>query len=113
VGSGGGLAAFRHVFDSLMLVNEGLVLGGTAIKLIDIEKSIYTVARKGNTESARVRAGQASKRASDLMSVIDAIRAEGATSLREIAGALNDKRIPTARGGEWSAVQVQRLLSRL
>ena len=73
---------------------------------------VKTVANKGNTESARVRAEHASKRASDLMPVVDAIRAEGATSLRQIATALNDRRIPTARGGEWSAVQVQRLLTR-
>jgi len=60
----------------------------------------------------KARAGQSSKHASDLMPVIDAIRATGATSLRQIAAALNYKRIPTARGGEWSAVQVQRLLAR-
>jgi hypothetical protein len=36
------------------------------------------------------------------------------TSLRAIAAALNEKHIPTARGnGEWSAVQVQRVLERI
>ena len=73
---------------------------------------IQTVARKGNSASAKVRAEQSSKRASDLEPVVNAIRAEGATSLRQIAAALNDKKIPTARGGEWSAVQVRRLLAR-
>jgi DNA invertase Pin-like site-specific DNA recombinase len=73
---------------------------------------IQTVARKGNSASAKVRAEQSSKRASDLEPVVNAIRAEGATSLRQIAAALNNQKIPTARGGEWSAVQVQRLLAR-
>lgn len=73
---------------------------------------VKTVASKGNAESSKVRAGLSDKRASDLMPVIAAIRAEGATSLRQIAAALNDRRIPTARGGEWSAVQVRRLMAR-
>jgi hypothetical protein len=42
------------------------------------------------------------------------IQAAGATSLRAIAAALTDRGIPTARGrGEWSAVQVARVLDRL
>ena len=73
---------------------------------------VKIVASKGNAESAKVRSGQSRKRASDLMPVVDAIQAAGATSLRQIAAALNEKKIPTARGGEWSAVQVQRLLAR-
>lgn len=73
---------------------------------------VQTVASKGNSASAKVRAEQSSERASDLVPVVDAIRAEGATSLRQIAAALNNQKIPTARGGEWSAVQVQRLLAR-
>src|SRR5665213_858110 len=55
---------------------------------------IQTVARKGNVRSAKVRAERASKRAKDLLPVIDAIREDGASSLRQIAAALNDKRIP-------------------
>ena len=74
--------------------------------------AIETVSSKGSALSAKVRTEQSSKRTKDLMPVIDAIRAEGATSLRQIAAALNGKKIPTARGGEWSAVQVQRLLAR-
>jgi len=40
-------------------------------------------------------------------------RASGAESLRAIAGGLNDRGIPTARGaGHWTAVQVARVLER-
>ena len=73
---------------------------------------IQKVARKGNTLSAKIRGERARKRSKDLMPIIEAIRADGATSLRKIAAALNDKRIPAARSGAWSAVQVQRLLAR-
>jgi hypothetical protein len=51
------------------------------------------------------------ERAADLMPVIDEIKAKGASSLREIAAALNERGIPAPRGGEWSAVQVQRILA--
>jgi hypothetical protein len=43
--------------------------------------------------------------------VLESIRADGATSLRRIAAVLNEREIPAPRGGEWSAVQVQRILS--
>jgi DNA invertase Pin-like site-specific DNA recombinase len=91
---------------------RGTPLGYHSWKKDRKQWKVQTVSGKGNAASAKVRAGQASKRASDLMPVIDAIKAEGATSLRQIATALNEKKIPTARGGEWRAVQVQRLLTR-
>jgi DNA invertase Pin-like site-specific DNA recombinase len=74
--------------------------------------AIETVASKGNLESAKTRAEKASKRASDILPIIAAIKSEGATSLRQIAAVLNERGITTARGGEWSAVQVQRVLAR-
>jgi DNA invertase Pin-like site-specific DNA recombinase len=73
--------------------------------------AIDSVAKKGNRASAKARLESATKRAEDLKPVIEAIKAEGNTSLRQIAAALNEKGINTARGGEWSAVQVQRVLS--
>jgi len=57
---------------------------------------------------ARVQA-----RADDLAAIVKELQANGATSLRAIAAKLNEQRIPTAKGGEWSAVQVSRLLARL
>ncbi len=69
------------------------------------------IASRGNVASARVRKEATAKRAADLLPIIDAIRAEGATSLRHIAAALNERGITSRRGGTWSAVQVQRVLS--
>ena len=71
--------------------------------------AIETLASKANAVSVRVRTEQAHKRADDLAPIVRAIRAAGAVSLRQIADGLNRRGITTARGGQWSAVQVQRL----
>jgi DNA invertase Pin-like site-specific DNA recombinase len=63
----------------------------------------------GRQRGAEVRRASAAARAKDLAPVIEAIRAEGITSATGIAKALNERGIPTARGGKWQAVQVQRL----
>jgi hypothetical protein len=39
------------------------------------------------------------------------MKAEG-RSLRQIAAALNERRIPTARGGKWAQTQVADILRR-
>lgn len=44
--------------------------------------------------------------------VVKPLRAQGA-SLRAIADAMNGSGVPTARGGSWTAAQVQRVLTRL
>jgi hypothetical protein len=60
-----------------------------------------------------VRTAKSAARATDLAPIIDDIKAKGASSLRDIAAGLNERGIPTARGGEWSAVQVQRVMNRV
>jgi DNA invertase Pin-like site-specific DNA recombinase len=66
---------------------------------------------KGCVASIQVRREKASRRATDLLPMIESIRSDGNSSLRGIAAALNQRGVPTARGGEWSATQVQRLLT--
>jgi DNA invertase Pin-like site-specific DNA recombinase len=68
-------------------------------------------ARKtGNEANARIAAERA---AEDLAPAISELQAAGKTSLRAIAEGLNERGIPTARGtGDWSAVQVARVLAR-
>jgi hypothetical protein len=62
--------------------------------------------------AAEAIARRADARAVDLAPTIAELQAAGATSLRAIAAGLNERGIPTARGGQWSAVQVQRVISR-
>jgi DNA invertase Pin-like site-specific DNA recombinase len=59
----------------------------------------------------QVRTEKAAKMRSKLMPTITAIQAEGASRLRQIAAELNAKGIETPRGGQWSAVQVQRVMT--
>ena len=63
----------------------------------------------GNAAMRRI----AMDRAADIAPIVAELQASGATSLRAIAAGLNDRSIPTAKGGTWSAVQVSRLLQRL
>jgi DNA invertase Pin-like site-specific DNA recombinase len=85
---------------------RGTQLGG----LRDNSATIHVL---GNAQSAKVRQERAVKRANDLLPAIEQAKVEGAVTLREIAAFLNAKGIPTPREtGEWSAVQVKRVLDR-
>lgn len=56
---------------------------------------------------------RANRRAADLAPTISRLVAEGIVSATGIAAKLNEAGVPSARGGRWQAVQVQRLLTRL
>jgi DNA invertase Pin-like site-specific DNA recombinase len=70
------------------------------------------VASKGRRAGTQKRSEMASKWSADVLPIIDDIRQSGAVSLREIAAGLNERGIQTRRGGDWTAVQVQRVLQR-
>jgi DNA invertase Pin-like site-specific DNA recombinase len=55
---------------------------------------------------------KADKFAAQLAPVIEAVRADGITSLEAIAAELNARGILTARGGQWYATTVRNLLAR-
>jgi DNA invertase Pin-like site-specific DNA recombinase len=67
----------------------------------------------GSKRGNQTKAAKATARAADLRPQIEDIRASGCTSLRQIAGALNERRIVAPRGGAWAASQVRSLLERL
>ena len=68
------------------------------------------ISKLGTVQSAKVRSEASERRRSDLQPILEDIQKSGAKSLREIAAALNERGVTTPRGGEWSAVQVKRLL---
>lgn len=45
--------------------------------------------------------------------MLDELKANSVTSLRAIASAFNERGIKTARGDQWTAMQVRRVLDRL
>lgn len=88
------------------------------------DSAIAAYAMKGNEVSREVRSAKASVGAANLKPTIAHIQEklsqerknkgkDGAPTLREIAAEMNRRHIPTPRKtGEWSAVQVQRVLAR-
>jgi DNA invertase Pin-like site-specific DNA recombinase len=84
---------------------RGVKLGGN--------RGVKPSAKMQKASKAALQA-RADARAADIGPTIKALQEAGAASLRAIADGLNAKKIPTARGnGEWSAVQVARVLERL
>lgn len=71
------------------------------------------ISDEGRRAAAKTRTARAEARAADLAPLIAEFQAQGLTTLRAIAKALNDRGIPTARGGQWSAEQVRRVLAKL
>jgi hypothetical protein len=75
------------------------------------KRRIIPAAQRAAIEVVRARADE---RAAKPAPIIKSIRAKGVTSLRAIAEALNERRVPTPRGrGRWYATQVRRALARL
>ncbi|GIZ51094.1 recombinase family protein [Noviherbaspirillum aridicola] len=70
-------------------------------------------ARKGNAAGIRVIRTKTDAYATDLRPVIDALEAEGITSLGAIAAALTERGIRTRRGGQWHKSTVRNLLKKI
>jgi DNA invertase Pin-like site-specific DNA recombinase len=83
---------------------RGVQLGG-----YNKDPKLTVKARKAGQEANRAKAAA---RATDLAPAISELRAGGPRSLRAIAAGLNERGIPTARGGVWTATQVMRVMER-
>ena len=57
-------------------------------------------------------AAEADRHAANVLPIIREAQKAGATTLREIAAALNARGIATARGGQWHAKSVSNVLER-
>lgn len=67
---------------------------------------------KARARGSAAMAEKAAQRAADVLPTIGELKAAGASSLRAIAAGLNERGIPTAQKGKWSATQVARVLAR-
>jgi DNA invertase Pin-like site-specific DNA recombinase len=84
---------------------RGTKLGGSRGNLHDL--------LKGPAVSAAVRSRTATERAAKVAKQIEAARAAGASSLRQIAARLNEAGISAPRGGRWQAAQIRAVLTRV
>jgi DNA invertase Pin-like site-specific DNA recombinase len=106
-----------HIYAALAEKERALIAARTKAAL---QAKKAAGARLGNRTNlaAASRAGAASNRreaeafAANILPVIASLKASGITSHRGIAVALNERRIETARGGAWTAVQVGRIIER-
>jgi hypothetical protein len=89
--------------------------GPTIVENAEAEQRVRRARARhiGRVRANVVQASRADAFAIEIGPVIDAIRAEGTTSLRGIARALNRRGIASPRGGRWQASQLQRLLHRI
>jgi DNA invertase Pin-like site-specific DNA recombinase len=83
---------------------RGAILGGRRSNSQDL--------RQGPAASAAIRSRVAQERALKVGRQIEALRAQGHSSLRQLAAALTAKGITAPRGGSWSAAQVRTVLRR-
>ena len=84
---------------------RGIALGGFRGRHLTAMERV-----KGSIKANAARASNARARALSFMPLIEEVRAAGANTMSAIARALNARGVRTALGGEWQAVQVQRLL---
>jgi DNA invertase Pin-like site-specific DNA recombinase len=78
---------------------RGVTLGGPKLH----------VARRNAVEAVTA---EAERYAANVLPIIREAQKTGATTLREIAAALNARGIATARGGQWHAKSVSNILER-
>jgi len=88
--------------------------GERKIDISELERVFGTRATIGNGNAAAITVvhENSNRFAADIMPVIEAIRADGVTSLYGIARELNYRGIKTMRGGIWHPTTVKLLLAR-
>ena len=106
-----------HLYAALAEKERALIAGRTKSALA-AAKARGVKLGNPNIEHARERAiavikGEAERAAGNVLPIIKEVRRAGATSLRQIAEALNSRGISTPRGGVWYATSVRNVLARV
>ena len=106
-----------HIYAALAEKERAMISDRTRKALAALKTSGVKLGNRSNLADAG-RAGAAANRrdadrfAANVSPIIESIEAAGMTSLRAVAGALNDRGVETARGGVWTTVQVARIKKR-
>lgn len=84
---------------------------GRIITRLGAPASAVKASEEGRRKAIEVRQSAAAKWAADVLPLVQDIQARGIVSAAGVAAELNRLRVPARKGGQWQAVQVQRLLS--
>jgi DNA invertase Pin-like site-specific DNA recombinase len=79
----------------------------------DRNASHHLVPGAGQQAAAQAVSDRAQQRSQDLAPVLEELRRAGASSLRDLAMALNERDVPTPRGGAWGPSAVRNVLARI
>lgn len=89
---------------------RGVKLGGDRGYRPPVGSTLHEIGAKA---AAEVRTARATQTAFGLHGAVQALQAEGITSLHGIAAGLTAQGVATPRGGAWTATAVRRVLARL
>ncbi|MHC1999587.1 recombinase family protein [Methylobacterium sp. CM6241] len=106
-----------HIYAALAEQERKLIAARTraalaSLKLRGVRLGNMTSLAEAAAKGASANRAQASVFAANIIPVIQSIQETGIASHRAIAAELNARRIATARGGIWSAMQVGRIVAR-
>ncbi|MGB6285927.1 MAG: recombinase family protein, partial [Xanthobacteraceae bacterium] len=106
-----------HLYAALAQKERALIAERTKAALAQKKAQGAVLGNRTNLPDAQARGVAANREAADafaanVLPVVRQIQATGATTFREIASALNDRGVRTARGGAWHDSTVRNLLAR-
>jgi DNA invertase Pin-like site-specific DNA recombinase len=102
-------AAFAEKERSLISQRTRAALAAAKERGVVLGSATLHIARERAVASNQAAADE---RAAKVLPIIRKAQKAGATSLRAIAEVLNDRGIPTPRGGTWAPMQVKNILDR-
>jgi DNA invertase Pin-like site-specific DNA recombinase len=102
-------AALAEKERSLIATRTKAALAAAKARGVKLGGPKLATARKQAVQAIRLAAD---RHAANVLPVIQEVRKAGATTLREIADALNARGVSTPRGGQWYAASVRNVLAR-
>ena len=101
-----------HIYAAVAQKERSLIAARTSEALQAAKRRGVKLGKTGK-QRAKANKAAAEAQAKALAPIIRELRAAGITSVRAIAAELNERKVVTARGGEWHPTSVARLLARL
>jgi DNA invertase Pin-like site-specific DNA recombinase len=106
-------AALAEKERALISVRTKAALAAAKARGVTLGNPRLTETRQAAHKAAAVaNEAAADQHAANVLPIIRQIKRAGATTLREIANALNERGVSTARGGQWHATTVSNVLAR-